>query len=250
MDQTPFRVGLQAGTSEFPEERTRVHQARFSQATRLGDLTDQYAFFTPALLYLYVDLRDRDPLLLFREETGLAADQFSIQFNKPIFSGMEYGPDASWNSVLFAMEHESFKQYKHWLGQFTFVNRDRGLIHRVNTQDVELIDPLFLESAVVLPSQGFPRIPATVFILDSNRGCCWVDRLQGPSPLYKVALSLQVSKRTAAFAEAIFGEMADPYGYVARKEHPDQGAALEEELRRRYAEQEQEALQRKADGEK
>jgi len=229
-DRLPFEPGLRAGPHGFPAERARVHELRLTAATTLRDLKEQYAFYTPAMMYIFVRLMGREPLWDFMEEYGKEVTPISMKFKKPIFDGLAVGPDRTWNYVLYGMEHDDFNEFRKWMGTLTFVDRDKDIVHRIRYQDFEIADPLFLERVVVLPLQ-MPTIPVTAFALDSNKGCCWLATGDLLMDLPSLAYTGKVFENTQHFADAVLLESEDPYGEVAKRQSPDD---LERELYERY----------------
>ena len=230
-ERLPFKPGLQAAPHSFPKERARVHELRLSAATTLSDLTNQYAFYSPAMIYMFIRLMGREPLWDFVEEYGKEVVPVSLKFNKPLFEGLTVDGDRTWNYVLYGMEHEDFNEFRKWMGTLTFMDRDKGLVHRIRYQDIQIVDPLFLDRTVVLPLD-IPTVPVTVFALDSNKGCCWLQCGDPVMDLPTLRYTGEVFKDTQEFSDALLLENENPYGAVSSKNKTPE--ELEQETWEKY----------------
>jgi hypothetical protein len=211
LGKMPLRMEITAAPHGIPKEKLQPRVLRVGNASGLRELQRDYAFYTPALIYMKIRLLGRDPLSQFIQEYGQEVLPFSIRFNKPIFHGLNLGRDTSWNYVLFGVERQHWEPFKSFMGTMAFVDRQLKLFARVRTKEIRLADPLFFERATILPEK-LPVIDATVFCLDTNQGCAWINMRGDPLlDLPELTTTDKVFEDTAAFAKAVFDDTVNPY---------------------------------------
>ena len=211
LGKTPLKIGITAASGGVSKDRINPQALKISQATKLSDLSKEYVFYTPALIYMKIRLMGRDPVTQFVQEYGKQVTPFSLRFNKPVFHGLNLGRDVSWNYVLFGMEREHWEAFKSFMGTMAFTDRQLKLLARIRTKEIVVADPLFFEKATVLPAK-LPLTDVTVFCLDTNQGCAWIE--MGVNPLLdlpQLVTTDNVYPDTAAFANAVFNNAANPY---------------------------------------
>lgn len=179
MQQKPWKVGWSESTDKFGKERVRKHQLKLSAAANLTDLSEEYAFYTPALLYLKVPLHGRDLFQAFLQEYGKDVLPLSVRLNRPIFQGLDVGPHPDWNYLLFAMEREHWKAFFPWMRSLTFRDQGARRIFRTGDKPIRIADPIFFERAVVLPRE-IPCIEVAVFCVDGSDACYYLEEGQHP----------------------------------------------------------------------
>ena len=207
----PLRQGITAAAGGIPKEKLQPHALKFGQAAALGQLAGEYAFYTPALIHMKIRLMGRNPTAQFIQEYGHEVVPFSTKFDKPIFHGLTLNGTTAWNHVLFAMSIEHWPAFKDFMGTMAFVDRALKLFARVRTREFAVADPIYFAKAIALPAQ-LPTVPITVFCLDTNQGCAWIE--PGAHPLLDLPAlrtSGKVYPDTAVFAQALFAEEVDPY---------------------------------------
>lgn len=223
-------------------ERTPIQLAKISQSAKLGDLKE-YAWFTPALLYMYVPLT-RDPLADFQVEHQLELQVFSFRFEKPIFRGLDVRNDSQWNHVLYGVEADKCEQLLEHLGTvgFMFNNVEPAVLCRLRTQPLEIIDPLVIDRGrtISLPADA---VSITALCLDTSRGCYYFrtqgDRLPGdfrprllPHHRPRAVFSDKPFDDTVKLTKALRSGHARPYDAVLPEAAP--------ELQQRVAAEQQE----------
>ena len=216
----PWKIGWAEGSEKFGEERVRLHRLRLSQAATLKDLSDQYVFYTPALLHMVVPLCGRDPFTVFQREYNKEVLPLSLRFNRPIFQGFNVGGIKDWNYLLFAMEREHFQHYLSWMQSLTFADRERGVVYRLGDKTIQIADPVFCEKTFILP-QEIPCIDVTVFCIDGSRGCYYVE--EGAHPLMDLP-SLRTAEPfedTQKLTQALLAREANPFKSIEREEEQD-----------------------------
>jgi hypothetical protein len=208
------------------EERVDRRQLKISQAATLKDVSDEYAWFSLGLLYKYVRLMGRDPWGDFVDEMGRQDTyQLTLKFTRAVFDGMEVGPDPDWNHVLWAMPRDEWDEYREWMGRLSFVDRDMNTVTRLRTQDINIMDPIYVDRCAVLPLD-IPTVPVTVFALDTNQGCVFLSPSASPMAPPHVVVTGEVLPDTQVWAAAILNEDADPYQAVAQAADYDPLAEL------------------------
>lgn len=208
-DQKPKLVGpgLAAGPSGSDEAPTPV-DLDLKGATSLKTLLADYTFYTPALLHLSTPLTF-DPFDVFCSEYGQPVARFTLRFDNPIFSGLVHPlGDASWNYVLFGMENEHWPAYLAWFGTIAFNDSEKGILRRVRSQDLTLLDPLAKANGL----QPEP-IPVTAFAIDTNKGSFYFKPTLDWRP-QAVFDKDYVYDQTIAFANALKDGCSDPYKYI------------------------------------
>lgn len=236
MDQQPNLIA--PGVSEAGEvtgEQVPEWQLQISGADTLQRLSHEYAFHTPALLYLYLALNGRDPVRQYFVEHP-EVRHFQLQFDKPIFAGLcsDQGQTA-WNHWLFGIERRYWESFASYMGSLAITDRQRKLFARIRPREVRIADALYLDKKAVIP-EAFPVVPVTAWCLDTNRGCVWIAGdadgtgdagvFDDPDPTRgnayadvaflrsppSVRRSKTVLPETVKFADACFAGSSDPYG--------------------------------------
>jgi hypothetical protein len=168
----PLPVGISEGFVTSPDQvedkRLKLEGAKF-----LGEMTEDYHFFTPGLVYQTVKLR-KDLPSMYVDEFGTELEQFTIKFDKPIFGGFDT-LRRDWNYVLYAMRIADWKKFLPWVGSITCADTPSKILYRVRSQDTGILDPLhggrFLD---VSEEQSLLKI--SMFCVESNRGSWYFRR--------------------------------------------------------------------------
>lgn len=223
--------GLTASSSQAVVAKVHTQQAKVSAAATLRDLSSEYFFYTPALLYLHVNLMGREPFQNFLEERKRDVVPLLLAFEQPIFANLANAKD-NWNNVLLGMEHEPFTEFVQWLGTLAFSDPGRQQLARLRYRQISIIDPIYLQKAAIIADNP-PRVDVLAFCLDTNVGCYYiadpVDRFQLPTATY-IPGSYD---DTMAFARALYTEHNDPYAFVAKQQQVGNMSIEEIELRHR-----------------
>lgn len=226
-------IGISHAGDGFPKEQVERQRLKFSQAATLRDLSEEYAWFSLALMYLHVRLMGRDPWGDYVRDCGRDDTfQITMRFDKPVFKGMEIYTDHEWNHVLWAMPKDQWPDYCEWMGQVAFVDRDLQRVARIRTQTFPIADPLYFDRAVVLPVQC-PTVDITVFALDTNHGCIYVQ--PGDHPLLdlpRVMRSDVTFPDTKVWATAILEGHPNPFGMAEQATQVDPLQELVERVKK------------------
>lgn len=217
MNDEPLKlkpIGVTYSGEGVSNEVAQITQARISKAATLGDLCDEYEFYTPALIHIGVRLMNHDPYVDFLNEQKGSVNRISIRFGRQIFQGMDLGGNQEWNYVLYGIEKFKWSALRQFMGPVSFIDRDLNVLHRIRTQELEIADPLYFDRVAILPAKC-PMVKITAFVLDSSNGCMY---LASPSdPVLGrpwVIRSDQAFKDTEIFAQEVARNGPDPYQQV------------------------------------
>lgn len=138
------------------------------QAESLAALTEEWAFFTPASMYLHGSFMD-GPLVDFCWERSINARFYHRKFQRSIFRGLEASDgDADWNNVLWAIAKEHAEPFYQFLLSVTMSFTDEKWYVQFAQQDFKIVDPLALEKATVLRTD-LPKLSVSAFCVNSNK---------------------------------------------------------------------------------
>lgn len=228
------------GYSSASMRQAEIVRKQLSTAARLTDFTDEYEFYTPALLHTRIPLGNQDPYHDFLNEVNCEVPRISLCFESPIFRGLEVDSDPAWNHVLYGMPKLWWKQFSQFMGSLAFHDRDANTLTRIRTQDLYIVDPLYLKKLITLPDDKntLPRVPITTFCLDKNVGCVYFKIDDSPLSLPRVVVSGTPYEDTVIFHQELSQdkETPNPYGVIEQRETQSQGkdvrqSELEERLR-------------------
>lgn len=148
----------------IPKRELRVGQAR-----NLRGFDAEYAFFTPAILYLHGGFRDA-PLADLCYMTGTDIPFYYRKFGKPVFAGLEAPSNGNpdWNYVLWAVHKEHWPLVSDWLVSITLSYGELGEVAGIGQQELVVTDPLAAERTLVYHG-GLPATKVTAFGLNGSR---------------------------------------------------------------------------------
>jgi hypothetical protein len=216
----PAKEGVTSKTLE-KQDGIPYHAMKVSQATGLTDLVEEYAFFTPALLFTHGEWTS-DPIEDY-VRTSPACCPFAIDLPRPVFHGLRHRGNPSWNYRIMACPRDTWPGlYSHLCG-LGGINRDRWLFHRMLPQQIPIVDVLALERKAVLPSP-VPMVDIITFGLDgNNRQVYFAPAFNPPQDLPHVKVG-EADTETIRLAEAHFAESPRPFSAV----QPSLGEAMVE----------------------
>lgn len=144
-------------------------ELRAGAARGLSEMLDEYAFFTPAILYLHGGFRDA-PLIDFMYEMRTDVTFYYRKFSRPVFRGLEAqsNSDPAWNFALWALRREYFEAFSDFLVSLTLTYADEKTAAGVGEQVIEVPDPLRAERAV-LYDPTMATVPVSVFGINGSR---------------------------------------------------------------------------------
>lgn len=180
-------------------DTAEIQRKKLSRTTKLADLQEEFAIYAPALVYLHVPLPG-DFMSAFFQHYGKAVEVFSVELDKPVFSGLSVGGDRRWNHVLFGMPKEHWSAFYSWAGTVAVMNHDNGVLYRVRTQEIEVADPFCVSNSIVLPSD-VPVGEISTFCVETNVGCHYYLSSKGINPAKAVFDKELIYDDTKRFAE-------------------------------------------------
>lgn len=216
--------GMVSGkTEDFSEDQIQLRQAPFKKAQSFAETLDDFAFFTPALMYLRMPFY-QDPIHVFNMEYGQEVSPISFRFESPILQGLGHpSGDESWNHVLYCLEKEHWEHYKNWMGTVSLSDPRNERLHRIRFQELHMLDPMWYQVSKPFSSSS-KVIPVTMFCVETNHGSFfyrqerWPDRLGAPKAVFDEKVQYL---DTQAFASAIQDGDTDPYKEVDRVHHEE-----------------------------
>ncbi len=168
MGTTPYKPwaqsvtggGFSLGEKYLPKRLLPVHLA-----SSLAELAGEYAFFTPAVLYLHGQMTD-EPLGDFRHTFGYPVDFFHFRFPHPLFRGLT-APcgDPDWNHVLWAVERHAWPAFRDFYLSIVLLDPVARTASQVAYTELEVGDSLALVNGKV---GRRPTVPVTAFGIDGS----------------------------------------------------------------------------------
>lgn len=117
------------------------YELNLGQAESLSRLAEEYAFFSPALLYLYGRMSD-GPLLDFMQSRRENIRLFYKRFRVQIFDGLAVGTDGAWNHALWAVRLDQWPSLCEALLTVTLAFTETQTLIRYGEQPLTIIDPI------------------------------------------------------------------------------------------------------------
>ena len=208
--------GITPGSSIYPGDLRNLVKLPVGQAERLVDLTEEYAFFTPALMHLIIPELP-DLVAGYEDETGVPIRVFKYTASTEIFKGLAHkGINHDWDHTLLAVPIEHSPHYQAWVASSSFIRGDH--LFRLRIQDMPIIDPLEAETKplVTIPS----LLPVQAFVIDSTVGCIYFEEkiVDGVPVSYTAERRETVLPETAALRDALMQGRSNPYDHVNKGE--------------------------------
>jgi hypothetical protein len=214
-NKAPLREGIADRPEEISTDPMRMAQLRIGQAKSLQELSTDYAFFTPGLLYVYMPESKRaDPLQDFvHVYKNSEAKPFTMTFDRPVFQGLAAQGSKFWNHALCAIAKPYFLTFTDWARSLTFYDQRNKLFVRIRPMLITILDPLFLANKLV--DNRVPSIDVGVLALDTNMGNVYIDDAQCKTGgLAKVVTDKEVFRDTKVFADVLFAGDTNPLARV------------------------------------
>lgn len=203
----PLREGVNPGFVLTGDIAGGPPLQRLKTGATLSDLSQDYALFTYAPLFLYGGL-DFNPI---NEWTNMwnRPEQvvFILELGKPVLNlSTELEGTDKFNCVLWAVEKEySGGLFRH-IASLAIVNRSTKMFTKVVCQEFTALDVAAIGKKRTMTTATFKL---TTFSVDSNKGCLAF------VPHYRPYLKLlPARKETVNLANAIFRDSENPYGEV------------------------------------
>lgn len=143
-------------------------ELKVGQARNLRGFDDEFAFFTPAILYLHGGFRDA-PLADLSYMTGVNVRFYYRKFAKPIFRGLDSQTgDKDWNYALWAVRREHWQLLSDWLVSITLTYSEVGEVAGIGEQQFTVIDPLAAERTMIYHG-GLPTLAVSAFGINGSK---------------------------------------------------------------------------------
>lgn len=163
--------------SEGPSDSLPVLDARgfikkyplpVGQAKTFQSFEKDYAFFTPAILYLHGNFNDT-PLLDLCCLTGTNIKFYFYKSNVRIFQRLEAksNGNADWNFVLWAVAREHWKAVSDFLVSITLSYSESREVAGIGEQNFQILDPLAVSYAKLV-NGNIPLMSIAAFGLNTN----------------------------------------------------------------------------------
>lgn len=170
--------GVLAGPEVDPLGRLVKYELPLRGASALKQLQTDYAFFTPAILYLLGVVTDQ-PLLDFLWEYRQPVRFYFRKFRLPLFAGLEVDGDAGWNHGLWALEREHWPVFADFYCSLKISNRPLKRLFGVGAQLLTVVDPVALERRGFVTT--LPTVTVAAFGVNGNTVRAAFEA--GPDPL-------------------------------------------------------------------
>jgi len=138
-------------------------------AKALAELQSEYAFFTPAIGYLYGQFHDGFWLDFFASVQQPSIVLYWYRAVQPIFAGLEIGADAEWNHLLWAVPLVLAEPLQRFINAITCVQRETQQVWRFGVQSLVILDPLAIQQRRVL-QPPYPMLSITAWGIASPQG--------------------------------------------------------------------------------
>jgi hypothetical protein len=147
----------------------------------LAVMTDEYHFFSPAILYLHARFTDA-PLIDLMYEQQRDIKVYYRLFQREVFRGLEAPSNGNrdWNHALWAVKWDDWQTLSDFLVSLTFFSRVGRRAMRVAEQKICIIDPLRIDRGVL--SASTESLIVTVFGLRGNLGTLAMQPGKGQPP--------------------------------------------------------------------
>ena len=196
-------------------------EQRVSSAQTLARLTDEYALFTPALLYALVPLGMRDPLADYVAMTAQPVTLSWLVSPLPLFDGLT-GPHTSWNHRIGLVPRAAWNDFYQFFGRAAFSDVATGSFYRTRWQAAAVDDALVAARATHLPERGWPQVPIHVLCVEATQFTAY---FRGRTFFAEA----RTYADTQLFAAAWLAERDNPYAAVERAVENTTGVTPDEQ---------------------
>lgn len=156
-----------------PSSAPSPTERQVSAAQTLLRLSEEYALFTPALLYALVPLGQRDPLADYVAMSPSHVTPSWLMSPLPVFSGLS-GPHMAWNHRIGIMPRTHWDEFCQFFGRAAFSDAQTGGFYRTRWQQTTIDDALVAARATHLPQHGWPQVPIHVLCVESSSFTAYV----------------------------------------------------------------------------
>lgn len=179
----------------------RKYHFTVGPAESLAAFQEEWAFFTPAVMYLRGGFEDAyliDYMYELQEEVRFCFHKF----DRPLFDGL-FTPtgDADWNYVLWALRREYWDGFVDFVCSISVADVDAKHVWRYGLQEVDVVDPVALSGRAVITAPPLLRVGA--FGIYGSRNRLYFRRSPSPFGAPRLASS-QPHHEDVVFAKAYF----------------------------------------------
>lgn len=196
--QSVVSAGVSLGEPVVPKRLLPVGRAK-----SLAELAGEFAFFTPAVLYLHAGMTD-EPLGDFRHQCGQPVDVYHFRFPHQLFAGLTApNGDREWNFALWAVPAPAWPAFRDFYLSIVMLDPVARTAAQVAYTDVEVADSLALANGVW---DRPPAVPVAAFGIDGSEAQLAVrpsaDVLRRPPRLVRLPPTERMRRLAAAYAGA------------------------------------------------
>lgn len=152
----PAEEGVVAGDTVLDENGfVPKYPLAVGAAESLAALTAEYAFFTPAVLYLYGGFTDA-PLADFANSRAGDFRIYYKLFDRPLFRGLEApsNGDRAWNHALWAVGRGVWDAFSTFLLSLTLADAAGRFVYGVGARTLSVPDPIAGRPGVAVEAFG------------------------------------------------------------------------------------------------
>jgi len=196
LPQSVVAAGPSLGEPVVPKRLLPVGHAK-----SLAELAADFAFFTPAVPYLYGGMTD-EPLGDFRQQFGQPADVYHFRFPHRLFAGLD-APcgDREWNYALWAVRRHVWPALLDFYLSIVMLDPVARTAAQVAVTDVAVVDSLALSHGVWGRP---PAVPVAALGIDGSEAQLAVtpsgDVLTRPPRFARLPATEKMRKLAAAYA--------------------------------------------------
>lgn len=147
--------------------RLQKSELPLGRAVSLTELAQDYAFFTPAILYLHGLMTD-DPLVDFLYSYQQNVEFYFHKFNRRIFAGLEAKDgDGDWNYAIWAVRREHWEAFKSFYLTVAVAVPESNYVNKIGRQVLHVLDPLAVDKTSIITGR-FPIVEIDAFGIDGS----------------------------------------------------------------------------------
>lgn len=158
-------------TVESAPDRVVPKKLQVSDRSTFAELSEDFVFYTPALLMIYGDLLPFDVIQQFYAVNNLNVKPYILVTDEPMFDGLETPPAGNvLNHFLMAIERPLWKDMALHLGTIGIRDQTTGAYFGTEIQKLPMADYLALKHMSVLP-HPVPVFDMYAVAMDGNKAC-------------------------------------------------------------------------------
>lgn len=137
----------------------------WTRARSLADMQERFAFFTPAILYLYGGFRDQMLADFAARHPDLEVWWGFTLFDQPLFRGL-VAPDGddAWNHALWCVPIETYKRLRPYLASVALSYEPTRWFAETGVRPVVIPDPIRRVTSMTVDVFGFSATDGTLYM--------------------------------------------------------------------------------------